>query len=861
MKVFRRGRSLGLGVVVGLAAILVTGPALAAIEEIRVSARKLDEDLQKVPVAITAIGAEEISRKGIVNLDRLVQQTPSVILDRGFGPQDQRVVVRGLSPTRGRQNVAILQDGFDISSESVTTGGGSLLINPRLFDLERVEIVKGPQNALYGRSAFAGAINYITRKPGDEFRGRAGVQVGNYGNQEASLQVSGPITEGFSAGVSGMIWSNDGYFDNAFTGDRLGGAEGASVAGTLVFEATDNLSITARVEHLDDKFGAQPFLNMPVNNTFAVPQAALDLGLTAFPTIDGVNGDAISASDMQPSMTEESRTCSDPLDASTCDDFIGTERQITRGTLTLDWDLGGVQFTSLTQFANSETFISQGGDDTSAAESLVVQEIRQNRETDLFSQEFRLSSNSTGPLQWVVGGLYWQEDVRLVDGGYTCINYTDLFAGFPNGPQPCGPSMALIGVDPGAPFNPARLERDTEHYSIYGLVEWEFIENFRVAFEARQVWEELAVGGPDFDRNLFDPSGTLCIFFGCTPGPQQGPGTINGVTTAPNIGRATEDDDFFAPKVTLTWNASDSGLLYASFAESFKPKGISLINGGAGRFFDASCGTATNPDCVDPVADKRFDQERLDVYELGFKSGWADNRVQLNGAFFFQDFKNKQVSQQVVDPATGLLQPRVVNAGKAEVLGFEVDVLWVPTDNLSMSLGYTFLDAEYKEYDQFTTSPAAPSYVGNCTPAVQETATGDVDGCSVDYSGNTLEGVAENALVGNARWQSPLVGETDWFLEGDFQFQDDRFSSDQNTLVFPSFWQFNFRTGITSDNLDLTFFVDNAFDDDTTRTGVAVGDIVFFALDQEQRFINRGRLYATDPRTFGVRMNYRFGAK
>jgi iron complex outermembrane receptor protein len=204
-----------------------------------------------------------------------------------------------------------------------------------------------------------------------------------------------------------------------------------------------------------------------------------------------------------------------------------------------------------------------------------------------------------------------------------------------------------------------------------------------------------------------------------------------------------------------------------------------------------------------------------------------------------------------------LLQPRVVNAGKAEVLGFEIDVLWVPTDNLSMSLGYTWLDAEYTEYDQFTTSAATAAYVGNCTA----TNVGGQDGCSVNFAGNKLEGAPENSLVGNARWQSPLVGETDWFLEGDFQFQDDRFSSAQNTLVFPSFWQFNFRTGLTSENLDLTVFVDNAFDDDTTRSGVAVGDIEFFALDQEQRFWNRGRLYATQPRTFGVRMNYRFGAK
>jgi outer membrane receptor protein involved in Fe transport len=448
-------------VFLSLLLVFANGPSLAQIEEIRVSARKLDEDLQRVPIAITAIGDEEVTRKGLVNLDTLLQQTPSLILDRAFGPADQRIVVRGLAPTRGRQNVAILQDGIDISSEAITTGGGSLLINPRLFDLERVEIVTGPQNALYGRSAFNGAINYITRKPGDEFYARVGGQVGNYDNQEVNFQVSGPLTEGLAAGLTGMFWNLDGFYDNEFTGGTLGGEEGVNLAGTVVIEPTETLSLTARVEYLDDEFGPTPFLNMPFNAVFDVPQGALDQGLATSPTLPGVDGEAISVGDKLPSMTEESRTCDDPTDASSCDDFQGTEREITRATLTIGWDLGGAQFTSLTHVADAETFVSIGGDDTSAAESLVVQEVNDLRETDLVSQELRLASSNSGPFTWVVGGLYWREQVKLTNGSYTCINYTDLFAGFPNGPQPCGPRMAPVGVDPDAPYNPARWERET----------------------------------------------------------------------------------------------------------------------------------------------------------------------------------------------------------------------------------------------------------------------------------------------------------------------------------------------------------------------------------------------------------------
>ena len=110
----------------------------------------------------------EILRKGVTSLSDVAKLSSGLVFDNGFSQSDTRISLRGLSPIRGRQNVAVLQDGVDLSSENLTTAGGTALINPRLFDLERVEVVKGPQSALYGRSAFAGAINYITKKPTQE---------------------------------------------------------------------------------------------------------------------------------------------------------------------------------------------------------------------------------------------------------------------------------------------------------------------------------------------------------------------------------------------------------------------------------------------------------------------------------------------------------------------------------------------------------------------------------------------------------------------------------------------------------------------------------------------------------------------
>ncbi|MDQ1302885.1 MAG: iron complex outerrane recepter protein, partial [Pseudomonadota bacterium] len=136
---------------------------LAQIEEVVVTTRKREENLQDIPLAVSAITAEQIQRQGINSLADVVQNQPSVKFDQSFGPADNRITVRGLSNTRGRSNVAFLIDGIDVTTENLISAGSGLLANRRLLsDVERIEVVKGPQSALFGRSAFAGAISYIT---------------------------------------------------------------------------------------------------------------------------------------------------------------------------------------------------------------------------------------------------------------------------------------------------------------------------------------------------------------------------------------------------------------------------------------------------------------------------------------------------------------------------------------------------------------------------------------------------------------------------------------------------------------------------------------------------------------------------
>ena len=170
-------------------AMLVATPMSMAqvIEEITVTARKKAENLQDVPISVNVVTSDMLDRMGIKDLQDVTKLDPSLVFDRGFAPDDIRVVVRGIDNGRGRPVVATVIDGVDISSEALATAGASQLISPRLIDIERVEIVKGPQIALYGRTAFAGAIQYVTKGASEEPEVNASIELPKMGFMKLAL--------------------------------------------------------------------------------------------------------------------------------------------------------------------------------------------------------------------------------------------------------------------------------------------------------------------------------------------------------------------------------------------------------------------------------------------------------------------------------------------------------------------------------------------------------------------------------------------------------------------------------------------------------------------------------------------------
>jgi outer membrane receptor protein involved in Fe transport len=257
------------------AALLAPLTAWSQIEEIVVTVRKKSESLQDIPISITAFGSAEIDRKGISSVGDVAKLSSSVQFDESFAQSDTRIVIRGLSPTRGRQNAAILVDGIDLSSEAITSSGGSLLLNTRLIDVERIEVVKGPQMALYGRAAFNGAIQYITKDPSEVFEAEVKLDGNSEDQYDGTASVSGPVF-GDLLGVrlNATWWDDEGSYDNSLTGSDIGGGDGVGFALTTKSEFDNGLSLKFRAEYVDDSGDPSPQAFLPFNTVLDVPENA-----------------------------------------------------------------------------------------------------------------------------------------------------------------------------------------------------------------------------------------------------------------------------------------------------------------------------------------------------------------------------------------------------------------------------------------------------------------------------------------------------------------------------------------------------------------------------------------------------------
>jgi outer membrane receptor protein involved in Fe transport len=785
------------------------GAQEATLEEVMVTARKKTENLQHTPLDIAAITSERIRQFNISDTTDVARHTPALTFDVGVLPNDTRPVIRGVSTVRGRPNVAVLVDFVDVSSESLTVFGGGMTANLRLLDLERIEVVKGPSTALYGRSAFSGAVNYITKRPGDEFSAEVSADIDEHNTADLRLMLTGPLTDKLGARLNLVSYQTDGWYENPNTGGELGNADNVGAALALQWQATENFSAYLRAEYSDEEYSPRaqaferavdkafdPMVNFFGTGTVAAGANQRPYDFSGATACDGADRlmpfwDSFGAGPAcRPLVTGEQSADENDIDLSadprTGSDFDGTEVENTRVHLELDWLVGGMKVTYLGAYTDNETDIQEDFDlSNDPLLSLVTggpfdfsqfgfsAMSQQTHELEQWSHELRISGE-TERLQWMVSGLRWEEELDtafadewwLREGGDAdwLIDNVLGFAG-----------ITSVATGPGnTPATP--ISRETTHWSAALSVTWAITDAVNLTVEGRYVDEEIEYEGRGEDRSFYSA-------FGFGPGPM----TYNSVSESEVV-----------PRISLDWHASDDVMLYASYAEGFKPGGVATGDGNG----DVSTG--------------QFKPETLETWELGLKSDWLDGRLRFNAAAFYNEYTDQQVPFFFTDPLTGLLNTTVINAGETEVQGFEIETVWRPVDALTLSLGYIYTDAEYTDFN----SRAILAEVGGEPNALTLAQAGNENG---DFSGNKLIGTPENALVASGRYDVRFDNGLGAFVELLANYQDERFLDQGNNLHVPDRTIWDLYAGVSGERWEVMVYTLNLGDEDENARSHLVG--------------------------------------
>jgi iron complex outermembrane receptor protein len=618
-------------------------PATAtAPENIVVTARKRSEVLRKIPVSVAVLGQKELVQQGVRSLADIAALTPSVTFDEGISRVDSRPTIRGFYDERGRPSVATLIDGYDTTTESIVSAGGGFEVNLNLLDLDRVEIVKGPQAALYGRNAFGGAINYVTAKPTSEPSGEITTEVGDYGDYKVFGTYSQAINDRISARVSLESDGEDGFYDNTTTGKKLGGHDGQGGSTDFLIKATDDLTIRVYTEIGHEIQEQDAAVNIPYDGLVTNHS----LATSPFPLIPAVVG-TLQANPSQVAYSAN---------------YPGTRAETLRNYITIDYDLGWASLDSHTGFQTVHTRLTQDTDYEAAANPAAffsfANELQDfTSDTTQVSQEVRLVSPGDQKLTWLVGGYLFYESAKVLDDTQYYLDHPSFFYPFAR-TAPTGSNL----------LNPfTETTRDTYHASVYGSVGYEIVPKLHATAELRAAYEDVDATKPNVARTAISEYNGGVIY------------GAGGIPLGITYSSASITTRYINPKFSLDYELSDNQNLYANAARGTKPAGYSLLNIESGTF-----------------AGQAYKQERVWEYEIGDKTSWLNNRLLINVDAYYNDYRDQQVSDS--DTAVNPPVVGVVNAGAVKAWGEELEIAYRPTHELTLDASYSHIREYYSNY-------------------------------------------------------------------------------------------------------------------------------------------------------------------
>ncbi len=600
-----------------------------ALEEVVVTAERRESNLQEVAVAVSALSQAELEARQVNNIGDLQSLVPNLSVHVGDA-NNAVVYIRGIGQI---DSIAFFEPGVGIYLDDVYLGRaqGAFL---DVVDVERIEVLRGPQGSLYGRNTIGGAIKYVSASPSDELSGNAVLTLGNYDRREIKATISGPIAgDAVRARLTAAHMEHEGYAKNLFDGERDGDSNTNFVRGALDFDISDSVTLQLAADYSkgDPEHSRTPAKETPITITVVDPYT--------FTT-----SDVTFAADSDPFLVNA--------------DFNTTEFTETQGVnANLSWEVND----ELTlKSISSLRKLDYGTEVDLDATPVNAFSIFYFNEQEQVSQELQL--NYQGERASLVSGLYYYtEDGSTFDGGA----FGNFLIGFSGDAEFKTTSYAAFG----------QLDYDLSD-SLTGIVGFRYTEEEKEYSRIIEDFDLTALAGISVDGNTGAVSYANPELL--TPRANDlrlgGPIGVARPAARPAPARFYN----FSPKLGIKYMANDDLNMYATYSTSFKSGGFN------GRLADGQ---------LEP-----YDEETLTSYELGLKSTLMNGRVRVNSAIFYNDYKDLQVSSFEATQNGSSLLPVFTNAGKAIIQGIEIELTAQLTETLTLNSNVGYLDAEYKEY-------------------------------------------------------------------------------------------------------------------------------------------------------------------
>jgi iron complex outermembrane receptor protein len=586
------------------------------MNDIIVTAQKRETNLQRTAIAMSAVSGDALRDQQVGGIDGLAQSLPSVNFGQTTG--NARIAIRGV----GFDNISVGNEGrvaYHVDGVYVSRPSAALA---SFYDIERVEVLRGPQGTLYGRNATGGAINVVLAGPTDSLDGFVEASYGNYDLRKLEGAVGGPLSDAISARLSFSLVERDGYGKNLTTGIDVDDQSTRAVRGQVRIHPSDAVDIRLAADyfHQDDHAYGFHFIRPG-----SIPAAAT--GST--PALPGATPKGLRLGGVVPTNLRDSTSDFGPFN----------NREFWNLTASANFDLGGVDLTSVTGYRNAKFRTITDLDATSAALSVYDQLER----SKTFSQELRLSGDFARG-EWMIGGFYFHES---------------LFGGtrVPLDPAAFGSNDPSVALPPLTDIMQGLTligEQRTRAFAGFASLKYELADALSIRVGARYSREKKSVDELNVN-NMAAPY----------------PPLIDKLVPAPPGRRQPNSEIWssFTPSLTLEYQATSDLFLYATYAKGFKSGGFNLGN-----------------------LQAPFAPEKITDYEAGLRADWLDGRLRTNLSGFYYDYKNLQVSQVV--GAAVLIQ----NAASAVLYGMEAEVSARPVDGLNLSGNLSLLHSEYKDF-------------------------------------------------------------------------------------------------------------------------------------------------------------------